>query len=621
LCPELPVLKDYSVNPQSDYWDSFPKKGLPAVPSCDVNIPLLEELCKAKDSLLCDSERVRAHTCIDNLKNGASSFQKGTLPTCFQKNAPNTLLHGREVSDAIASWLKKGFAAGPFDSPPLQHFRVNPLMAIQQSGKVRPVLNLSAPEGMSFNDYVNEIELEKVHMTSAKQFASFLIEAGEGAIFSKYDLVDAYKNVPVKIFDLRLQGFSWLSKFFLETRQIFGAKTAVPNYDIFGNTILTLANVNAKIPRKFLHRALDDVPVVSPKCKNYCEEFDVAYVNTCSDLNVKLADPCKNFEKAFVHSSYGKVLGYFFSSKPLSWKLPDEKRKKYRNFAVSIFKKQSSGLNELQTLMGILNHAGMFAPFLRGFKFNLNKTLGSLQLKPDSVITLTDACLSELRVWCNFLSEDSWHPLGGLHYAPPLYCKNFSSDAAGCPSGFKCDDEIGCGNIGFDGEGIIIFANQMFWPSSFVSEAKDKLQKSYGTKTTTLEFIGILIPFLLSPEEFVNQYVIVRVDNSGCFFRWLNRHASGDETASIFVRALHVICSYLACDVHIEHLPRLSNWEAMVVDRLSRKSTTTFQDKKLLKSFNNRKIPNCLAQWLNSPSEDWSLVNKLLLHVKTIVEK
>jgi hypothetical protein len=82
-----------------------------------VNIPLLEKLCKTKDSMLSNSERERAHTCIENLKNGASSFQIGSLPACYQKNASNTLLHGREVSDAVASWLKKGFAGGPFDSP------------------------------------------------------------------------------------------------------------------------------------------------------------------------------------------------------------------------------------------------------------------------------------------------------------------------------------------------------------------------------------------------------------------------------------------------------------------------------------------------------------------------
>jgi hypothetical protein len=58
-------------------------------------------------------------------------------------------------------------------------------MAIQKSGKVRPVLNLSAPDKLSFNDFVDEAKLEKVHMTSAKQFAASLQEAGMGASFSK----------------------------------------------------------------------------------------------------------------------------------------------------------------------------------------------------------------------------------------------------------------------------------------------------------------------------------------------------------------------------------------------------------------------------------------------------
>jgi hypothetical protein len=271
LCPDIPVLLDYSRGADESYWKAFPKRPLPDKPMCEVNIENLVSLTKKCSEHITFCELMRANTCIDNLATGASSFQKSPLPACFQKNASNTITHRREVSDAVASWLRKGFAAGPFDQPPVSNFRVNPLMAIQQSGKVRPVLNLSAPDKLSFNDFVDEAKLEKVNMTSAKQFAASLQEAGMGASFSKYDLVDAYKNVPVKIFDLRLQGFSWLNKYFVETRQIFGAKTAVPNYDIFGNTILTLANVSACVPKKFLHRALDDVPVVSPKCKNYCE--------------------------------------------------------------------------------------------------------------------------------------------------------------------------------------------------------------------------------------------------------------------------------------------------------------------------------------------------------------
>jgi hypothetical protein len=217
-----------------------------------------------------------------------------------------------------------------------------------------------------------------------------------------------------------------------------------------------------------------------------------------------------------------------------------------------------------------------------------------------------------------FLTDADWHPLGGLHYAPPMFYKSFASDAAGCSGYLSSKEKIGCGNIGFDEEGVVIFANQFFWPFNFAQNNTDNLKKKYGIKTTTLEFIGLIIPFLLIPEKIANQYVVVRVDNSGCFFSWINRCAAGDETVSIFVKALHLISCYLSCEIHIEHLPRVSNWEAMVVDRLSRKSTTTYQDKRLLNSFVNRPLPSCLIKWLNNPEVDWGLADELLNHVKEL---
>jgi hypothetical protein len=165
LCPDLTILDDYSKAAPDSYWEAFPKNSLPDKPSCDVNIQNLSSLCEEKDHLLTNSQISRANTCKENLMKGASSFQKDPLPACFQKNANNTVTYGKEVADAIASWVSKGFVAGPFDNPPVKDFRSNPLMAIQQSGKVRPVLNLSAPEGLSFNDYVDEIQLEKVFLS------------------------------------------------------------------------------------------------------------------------------------------------------------------------------------------------------------------------------------------------------------------------------------------------------------------------------------------------------------------------------------------------------------------------------------------------------------------------
>jgi len=57
----------------------------------------------------------------------------------------------------------------------------------------------------------------------------------------KFDLTDAYKNLPAKTCDLRLQGFQWLQAYFVETQQAFGARTAVAAFDRLGNLILQLA--------------------------------------------------------------------------------------------------------------------------------------------------------------------------------------------------------------------------------------------------------------------------------------------------------------------------------------------------------------------------------------------
>jgi hypothetical protein len=47
----------------------------------------------------------------------------------------------------------------------------------------------------------------------------------------------------------------------------------------------------------------------------------------CRDINIELAEDCPDFEKAFTDSTYGKVLGKFFDTEQMAWKVPDNKRK------------------------------------------------------------------------------------------------------------------------------------------------------------------------------------------------------------------------------------------------------------------------------------------------------
>jgi len=112
------------------------------------------------------------------------------------------------------------------------------MMALEQKDKVRIIMNLSKPKDGCFNDNVDTSRMEKVRMSSAKEFGYSVVECGIGARMWKFDMTDAYKNLPAKLADLRLQGFSWLQAYFIETQQVFGASTAVASFDRLGNTIL-----------------------------------------------------------------------------------------------------------------------------------------------------------------------------------------------------------------------------------------------------------------------------------------------------------------------------------------------------------------------------------------------
>ena len=616
-CPEIPLLEDYAVAPPEEFWSKFPYNGLPEKIECSINVPALGKLIELNSNILTECEIARAKTCIKYLLLGANSCQKVTLPACHLENAKSSIKNGPEITDEVACWTKKKFVSGPFKNPPFNHFRVNPLMAIEQLTKVRPVLNVSLPRNNSFNDNVDENLIEKVKMSSARKFSYSLVKCGKGSIMSKFDMVDAYKNIPAPLQDLRLQGFCWLSMFFVELRQIFGAKTAVANFDILGNTILSLTKNLCKIPAEFVHRTLDDVPFVAPLYSNCSDRFVKTYMDICESINVSLAPVCPSFDKAFCKSTQGKVLGINFNSNALTWSLPKEKR---RNAILDVQKckeKSFVSIKQFQSLMGKLNDISVMCPFLKCFKFPLYTCLANAQVN-DGPVVLDEIAKEDLCIWERFLLDEKEMPICHEYVSPPLCCKSFTSDAAGSNSNSKW--KIGCGSVGFDHNGEIIFAYQMFWPQGILEKAYDAKNSNLGSKTTTLEFLGILIPFLIIPDSLKNQHVVVKVDNAGCFFGWLNKKTSGDVMASILIRALHVIAYYLECIVHIVHLPRKSSWDAMLTDRLSREKTTTRQDRALLSSFKLPDIPLVLKQWLESPTEDWELPMKLLYYVKNKCE-
>jgi hypothetical protein len=68
-------------------------------------------------------------------------------------------------------------------------------------------------------------------MSSAKIFGEALKKMGEGAIFSKQDIQDAYKLIPNPRDQWHYYRFEWLGRFFFNTTTVFGSKAAPASFD------------------------------------------------------------------------------------------------------------------------------------------------------------------------------------------------------------------------------------------------------------------------------------------------------------------------------------------------------------------------------------------------------
>ncbi len=359
--------------------------------------------------------------------------------------------------------------------------------------KVRPVLNVSEPSGLSFNDNVDKLSVERVVMDTARSFSYKLLKAGKNARLDKTDVKDAFKNVPAKTGDLRLQGFMVEDRYFIELRMIFGAKTALAHYDILGNTVEKLAIIDSGIPRHFVSRAVDDQPVATPANSSWGEKFVSSYKKICKELNIELAEDCTHCDKAFTNAKRGKVLGVWFDSESLTWKLPTEKTEATRLLLRETVTKRNVSLEDMQSLLGRLNFVCMMCPFLKAFRFNMNKELASRILDPSLHRELCSEAKADLMVHDKFLADTAWYPISKEPIAAPPSATYFVTDAAGFPDNAKWSGPIGCGLVGFNDEGSMIHAAQYFWPKDFITDSRDSAGIRFGNKSTTLECIGLRV--------------------------------------------------------------------------------------------------------------------------------
>ena len=161
-------------------WGVFPFFSPPEKPQVKIDTAVLENLISSCWPSWGIRERKIARRTLKDLKEGAGTKLERELTGLKCANARSATDHGEMMTDNIAHWVRQKFVAGPFKQPPFKDFRVNALMAVAQKTKIRPVMNLSAPSGTSFNDAVRREAVRKLEMSSAKLFGHEVVRAGRG---------------------------------------------------------------------------------------------------------------------------------------------------------------------------------------------------------------------------------------------------------------------------------------------------------------------------------------------------------------------------------------------------------------------------------------------------------
>jgi hypothetical protein len=624
-CPDIPCLDSYELPPRPDFWKIFPSHPLPSHPSSVLNIQRLASIIKTHRNDLSLDQRMRSERVLSDLKEGGAVPFSVHLPAARISNTPSVTEHGEEFTDTLAWWIRKKYVAGPFAAPPLPSFRTNSMMAVEQRNKIRIIMNLSAPKGDSYNDAIHEIALQKVTMSSARLFGYSVVECGRGAKMSKFDMVDAYKTVPAHSNDLRLQGFTWLGRYFIELKKVFGSKEAVSAFDRLNNTLVTLATCQSRIQPHLIHRTLDDVPLVTPAHSSKGTEFAEAYQKICKEIGAELAPMCPKLEKAFKNSTKGTVLGIQFNTMSLTWNISREKKLRILEKIKSPLLGRPINLLELQRLIGTLNDVGQMCPFLRGFRQPLHLLLTAFQDREDISLPIPPEVQADLRIWAAALdaAEKSLPiPRRPTAHLPSAVC--FASDASGAQFA-KCagkfitlpyeGDRRAVSINTIEDDDIWFFASVTF-PTEFLLKHRDSLDRAYGCKSSTLEAIGLILPFLCCPHLLIGREVTLLTDNEALVYGWEKRRVPHDTSASIFIRTLHLLSAFLGSSVEVRHLPRMSSPSAELSDALTRSTTTKPVHLRAIKDAPTSTIPAPLLNWLRDPKEDWQLPLELLKNVQ-----
>ena len=570
---DLPTLRSYRKPASSAFWERFPRNMVWPGKS-PINPDALEALGRSLG--LWDD---RFEQVVHDIRFGAVLGCRGEarLPT-VSKNAASAYQFGRQVTDAIADWIKKGYAYGPVrkEELPKQAKVAGIMCAEKPNGSVRVILNLSAPKGSSVNSGIDKLEFPAV-MSSTLKWLAILNKAGRGCKMVKIDWASAYKQIPVCRGDLNLQWFSWLGRYFCELSLIFGGVSSVGIFDRAAKVVNQVVQTAAGMPPELVAQHLDDTCAAGPADSDVVERFDDAFFRIAESLGLELAsreDP----EKSFGPSTSGVVLGVLYNTVDWTWAIPQPRLDNILWLIWDALECKKIPAKAMESLAGKLIHVRALVPDSRFYLSEIQAAVSYIRREESwqeasgcsspIFVARSEALTNQLHYWRTLLPSCSGRiPIPSLSSCVPPGALEFFTDAAG---GSFCEKWHGLGAVG---PGCWAF---MPWPRSFHDGKRCADGKQLGRKLTFLEILGPLLVVACAPRICAGKDVRVWVDNAGAVQIYKKGYSPTCFLSTCVAKAIHVVASALGCRVFVEKVTRCSTVGAEAADALSKADFARF---------------------------------------------
>ena len=320
-------------------------------------------------------------------------FNSGSSLRSAKGNMASVLTNPETVSKYIDEEVAAGRLVPVLAPSGVQISPIGIIPKSSQPGKFRLIVDLSAPQGACVNEGVTS-ELCSLRYASVDKAVDLIRQMGKGCFMAKLDLQSAYRQVPVHPVDQPLLCIKINQERVYADRALpFGLRSAPKLFTAVADG-LSWALMCEGV-RVFLHYLDDFFFCYHPPAALCAAQLNSA-ITVCENLGFPVAP-----KKVEGPSTVLTFLGIEIDSTAQELRLPQPKLMRLKVVLAAWLGRRNATKRDLQSLIGLLNHAATVVPPGRIFVRQIIETMKI----PFQRVRLNAHCKADIAWWSSFVTN------------------------------------------------------------------------------------------------------------------------------------------------------------------------------------------------------------------------